>query len=118
VEYTTIGQAALEIDGVEEESAEQSQLPTEDDDVEVDDAEVDDDGDVDDEVTLRFRSINDIMGTVGFASCALVPEELHVVSFNELTPFVKAERSPNWRKVMMEVMMEEMTMKSLRWWLC
>ena len=42
VEYTTIGQAAPEVDGADELSGEQSPLPAEADDVEVDDAEVDD----------------------------------------------------------------------------
>jgi hypothetical protein len=33
-----------------------------------------------------------------------VVDELHVVSSDELTSFTKAERSPSWRKAMMEEM--------------
>jgi hypothetical protein len=99
----------------------QSMLPTINDDVEVDNdiddnnldadhynAEVDDDDNLnayhDDDVHLRFCSINDILGTVGFEPCALVVEELHVVISDMLTYFTEAERSPSWRKAMMEEM--------------
>jgi hypothetical protein len=39
-----------------------------------------------------------------FAPRALVPEELHMVSTDELTSFTEAERSSSWRKAMMEEM--------------
>jgi hypothetical protein len=115
MEYTSIGQAAPEIEGADEEPTEQSMLHATNDDVEVnngidydnldadhDDAEVDDDvdddnldADHDDDAPLRFCSINNIFGTVGFAPCALVVEEVYVVSSDKPTSFAKAERSPS-----------------------
>jgi hypothetical protein len=100
VEYTTIGQAAPETKGVDEEPAEQSPLPTKDDDTEVDD-NIDDNlvdhdnlgVDHDDDVLLRFRCINNILGMARFAPRALMTEELHVVSFNEPISFGKTECS-------------------------
>jgi hypothetical protein len=41
------------------------------------------DVDYDNDALLRFRSINDILRTTGFAPCALVAEELHAVSSDE-----------------------------------
>jgi hypothetical protein len=70
--------------------------------VEVDN-DVDDDN-LDDSTPLCFYSINDILGMTKFASRALVADELHVVSSDELTSFNEVERSPSWRKVMMEEM--------------
>jgi hypothetical protein len=48
--------------------------------------------------------MSDILVTPGFAPCALVVEELHVVSSDEPTSFTKAERNPSWKKAMMEEM--------------
>jgi hypothetical protein len=116
VEYTTIGQVASEIEGTDEERVEQSMLPAMDNDVEVDndidddnldidhdDAKVDDDIDNDnldtnhdDDAPLRFRSINNILGTARFELRALVAEELYMVSSDGLATFIEA-------------MMEEMT---------
>jgi hypothetical protein len=116
LEYTTIGQAAPETEGADEEPAEQSTLPAMNDDTEVDndidddnlDANHDDDdnldADHDDNTPFRFRDINDIVETTGFVPRALVAEELHVVNSDELTSFTEAERNPSWRKVMMEEM--------------
>jgi hypothetical protein len=132
VEYTTISQAALKSKGTYDEPTEQLPLHAVDDDVEVDndidddnlnvvhdDVEVDNDVDDDnhdandnnidvdhvDDALMRFNNINDILVTVEFALCTLVVEELHVVSSNEPASFTEAERSPSWRKVMMEEMM-------------
>jgi hypothetical protein len=60
---------------------------------------------VDDDEPHHFRSINDILRTVGFAPHAPVAEELHVMSSDELTSFTEAEGSPIWRKVMIKEMM-------------
>jgi hypothetical protein len=92
-EYTTIGQVAPEIEGADEELIEESLLHDEDDDVVVDD-NVEVDNDVDD----------DILTTTGFAPCALVAKELHMVRSDELTPFAKVEYIPSWRKAMLEEM--------------
>jgi hypothetical protein len=105
VEYTSISQVAPEKDGADEEPVEQSPLSAEDNDVEVDNDNLD--ADHVDDVLLCFRSINDILRTVEFAPCALVAEEVHVVSYDVvssdgLTSFNEVERSPSWRKVMME----------------
>jgi hypothetical protein len=54
---------------------------------------------------LRFHSINIILRMSEFASCALMAEELHVVSSDEPTSIDEAEGSPSWMKVMMEEMM-------------
>jgi hypothetical protein len=86
VEYTTISQAALEI-GADEEPTEQSSLPVMDDDMEIDN-DIDNDNH-DDDVPLRFRNIDDILRTVGFAPCKLVAEKLHVVSFDEPASFAE-----------------------------
>jgi hypothetical protein len=117
-EYTTIDKAALETDGANEELAEQSMLPAMNDDLdddnlnaEHDDTEVDDNidddnlnADHDDDVPLHFCSINGILRTARFVPRALVAEDLDVVSSDEPTSFAEAERSPSWRKVMMEEM--------------
>jgi hypothetical protein len=92
-EYTTIGQVAPEIEGADEELIEQSLLHAKDDDVVVDD-NVEVDNDVDD----------DILTMTGFAPCALVAKELHMVRSDELTPFAKVEYIPSWRKAMLEEM--------------
>jgi hypothetical protein len=75
-----------------------------------DDVEVDDDvnnfnADHNNDALLRFCSINNIVGTVGFVPRALVVEELNVVSSNEQTSFTKAEHNPRRRKAMLEEMM-------------
>jgi hypothetical protein len=44
---------------------------------------------------LRFHSMSDILVTFEFTPRALVVEELHVVSSNEPTSFIEAERSPS-----------------------
>jgi hypothetical protein len=100
---------------MDEESVEQSTLPAMNNDAEVDndidndnldadhnDAEIDDDvdsdtlnADHDDDASLHFHSINDILKTTVFVPHALVAEELHVVSSDEPTSFIKAERSPS-----------------------
>jgi hypothetical protein len=115
VEYKTIGQAAPETEGADEEPVEESPLPATDDNTEVhndidddnldtdhDNEEIDDDidddnliADHDDDTSLRFCSINDILRKVEFASRALVEEELHVVSSDESASFAEAERSPS-----------------------
>jgi hypothetical protein len=106
VEYMTIGQAAPKTEGADEEPAKQSPLPVADDETDVDnddnlytdhnDVNNDNlDADHDDDVSLCFHSINDILGTTGFVPRALVAEELHVVSFDEPTSFTEVERSPN-----------------------
>jgi hypothetical protein len=124
VEYITIGQANPEMEGADEEPIEQSSLPAANDDAEVendidddnldvdhDDAKIDDDiddvnldADHDDDMLLHFHSINDILGPTGFAPRALVAEELHMVSSDKTTSFIEAERSPRWRKALMEEM--------------
>jgi hypothetical protein len=121
VEYTTIVQAASKTEGANEEPAKQSTLPAADDDVELDnnidddnldtdhdDMEIDDgvgddnlDADHNDDTPLRFRSINDNLGTARFVPRALVAEELHMVCSDELASFAEAERSSSWRKTMM-----------------
>jgi hypothetical protein len=106
VEYTTTGPAAPTMDGTDEALTEESPLPAGAGDVEVDD-DVDDenlDADHDDDAPLRFRSMSDMLATPRFAPHALVAEELHVVSSDEPTSFTEAERSPSWRKAMMEEM--------------
>jgi hypothetical protein len=107
VEYTTIGQAAPEIEGVDEEPVEQSPLPTDDDDMEMnDDINGDNlDANHNDDALLLFCSINDILWTAEFVPHALVAEELHVVSSDEPVSLIKAECSLNWRKAMLEEMM-------------
>jgi hypothetical protein len=106
VEYTTTGPAAPTADGTDEAPIEELLLPTRAGDMEVDN-NVDDenlDADHDDDAPLSFCSMSDILTTPGFTPRALVVEELHVVSSDELTSFTEAERSPSWRKAMMEEM--------------
>jgi hypothetical protein len=94
------------VDGADEAPTEESPLPTGAGDTEVDD-NVDDenlDADHDDNALIHFRSMSDILVTSGFAPRALVAEELHVVSSDELASFVEAEHNPSWRKVIMEEM--------------
>jgi hypothetical protein len=95
VVYTTIDQVALDTEGVDEELTEQSTLPAKNDNAEVDNDINDNlDADHDDDASIHFRSINDILMMVGFAPRALVAEELHVVSSDELTSFVEVEHNP------------------------
>jgi hypothetical protein len=94
------------VDGADEAPTEESPLPTGAGDTEVDD-NVDDenlDANHDDNALLHFRSMSDILVTSGFAPRALVAEELHVVSSDELASFVEAEHNPSWRKVIMDEM--------------
>jgi hypothetical protein len=101
-----MGQAAPMADGADEAPTEESPLPAGAGDTEVDD-NVDDenlDADHDDDALLRFRSMSDILATPGFTPHALVAEELHVVSSDELTSFTEAKYNPSWRKAMMEEM--------------
>jgi hypothetical protein len=93
--------------GMDEASTEESPLSTGADGAEVDDDDIDDenlDVDHDDNDLLHFRSMSNILMTPGFAPHALVAEELHVVSSDEPTSFTEAERSPSWRKAMLEEM--------------
>jgi hypothetical protein len=65
------------------------------------------DADHDDNTPLHFCNIDDIIGMAsprGFAPCALVAKELHVVTSDELASFTEAECIPSWRKAMMEEM--------------
>jgi hypothetical protein len=94
MEYTTIGQAALETDRVDGELVEQSPLPTKDGEEEVDNDIDDENLDDDVDMPLRFHNISDNLRTVGFAPCALVVDELHMVRSDELASFAKAERNP------------------------
>jgi hypothetical protein len=106
VEYTTMGPMAPMAYGADEAPTEESPLPAGANDTKVDD-DIDDknlDADHDDDAPLRFRSMSDILATPGFTPCALVAEELHVVSSDEPTSFAEAEHSSSWRKVMMEEM--------------
>jgi hypothetical protein len=106
VEYTTMGPVAPMANGVDEAPTEESLLPGRASGVDVDD-DVDDenlDVDHDDDAPLCFHSMSDIPMTPGFTTCALVYEELRVVSSDESTSFTEAERNPSWRKVMMEEM--------------
>jgi hypothetical protein len=48
--------------------------------------------------------MSDILTAPGFTPRALVAEELHVVSFDELNSFTEDERSQSWRNAMMEEM--------------
>jgi hypothetical protein len=95
VEYTTTGSAAPMADGADEVSTEESPLPAGASDMKVDD-DVDDENlnaDHDDDALLCFRSMSDILATPGFASRALMAEELHVVSSDEPTSFTEAEHN-------------------------
>lgn len=63
------------------------------------------DVDHDDDAPLRFRKLDNIIGPaspLGFAPRALIAEELHAMSSDETASFAEAERSPSWRKAMME----------------
>jgi hypothetical protein len=89
VEYTTTRPAAPTTDGAHEALIEESSLPAGAGDVEVDD-DVDDenlDVDHDNDASLCFRSMSDILTTPGFTSRALVAKELHMVSSDEPTSF-------------------------------
>jgi hypothetical protein len=104
VEYTTTGSAAPTADGADEALTEESPLPARAGDTKVDN-NVDDenlDANHDDNASLRFHNMSDILMTPGFALHALVAEELHVVSSDEPASFVEAEHNPSWRKAMME----------------
>jgi hypothetical protein len=93
-------------DVVDEAPKEESPPPSGAGDTKVDD-DIDNenlDADHDDNATLRFRSMSNILVTPGFTPCALVAEELHVMSSDEPTSFAKAEHNPSWRKAMMEEM--------------
>jgi hypothetical protein len=106
VEYTTTGPAAQTADGTDEALIEESPLPAGAGDTEVDN-DVDDknlNADHDDDASLCFRSMSNILATPGFTPRALVAEELHMVSSDEPTSFTEVERSPSWRKAMMEEM--------------
>jgi hypothetical protein len=105
VKYITTGSVSPTTNGADEASTEESLLPTGAGDMEVDD--VDDENlnaDHNDGASLRFHNMSDILATSGFTSRALVAEELHVVSSDEPTSFAEAERSPSWRKAIMEEM--------------
>jgi hypothetical protein len=106
VEYTTTGPVAPTMDGVDVAPTEESLLTAKAGGTKVDD-DVDDenlDADHDNDAPLRFCSMSDILTTPRFTPCALVAEELHVVSFNEPTSFTEAEHSLSWRKAIMEEM--------------
>jgi hypothetical protein len=106
VEYTTTGPVTPTVDGADEAPTEESLLPAGAGDTELD-VDVNDenlDVDHDDDRPLCFRSMSDILTMPGFAPRSLVAEELHVVSSDEPTSFVEAERNPSWRKAMMEEM--------------
>jgi hypothetical protein len=106
VEYTTTGPTAPTTDGTDEAPTEDSPLRAGAGDAEVDD-DIDDenmDADHDDGIPLCFRSMSDILVMPRFAPRALVAEEVYVVSSDEPTSFIEAERSPSWRKAMMEEM--------------
>jgi hypothetical protein len=101
-----MGPAAPMTDGADEAPIEESSLPAGAGDTEVDD-DIDDenlDADHDDDAPLRFRSMSNILVTPGLAPCALVAEELHVVSSDEPASFTEAEHGPSWWKTMMEEM--------------
>jgi hypothetical protein len=106
MEYTTTGPMAPMADGADEAPTEESSLPAGAGDMEVDD-DVDDenlDADHDNDAPLRFCCMSDILATPKFTPCALVAEELHVVSSDEPTSFTEAEHNLSWRKAMMEEM--------------
>jgi hypothetical protein len=106
VEYTATGPAAPLENGADEAPIEESLLPARAGDTKVDD-NIDNenlDDDHDDNAPLRFCSMSDILATPGFAPHALVAEELHVVSSDELASFTEAEHNPSWGKAMMEEM--------------
>jgi hypothetical protein len=92
---------AMDVDAEVDNDIDEDNLNIDHDDVEID-ANVDTDHD--DDVLLYFCSNNNILGMAEFASCALVVEELDVVSSDEPTSFVEAKHSPSWMKAMMEEM--------------
>jgi hypothetical protein len=94
------------VDGADEAPTEESSLLARAGDTVVDNDTDDEilDADHDDDAPLRFRSMSVILATPGFTPRALVAEELHVVSFDELTSFVEAEHILSWRRAMMEEM--------------
>jgi transposase InsO family protein len=56
---------------------------------------------------LRFRKIDGLLESTtppGYATRRLLDEELHAVSADEPVSFGEAERSPSWRKAVMEEM--------------
>jgi hypothetical protein len=103
VEYTMIGPTAPMVDGADEAPTEESSLPAGAGDTEVDDDTDDEnlDADHDDDASPRFCSMSDILATPIFLPCALVAEELHVLSSDEPASFIEAEHNPSWRKAMM-----------------
>jgi hypothetical protein len=106
METTTTGPVAPTVDGADEVPTEESPLSAKASDLYVD-HDVDDENlyaDHDDDALLRFPSMSDILMTPGFTPRALVAEELHMVSYDELASFTKDERSTSWRKAMMEKM--------------
>jgi hypothetical protein len=94
VEYTTMGLAAPMANRANEVPTEDSPLLAGASDTEVDD-DLNLDADHDDDAPLRFRSMRDILATPGFTPHALVAEELHVVSFDELASFIEVEHNPS-----------------------
>jgi hypothetical protein len=106
VEYTTTGPTAPMADGADEAPIEVSLLHGRASDTEVDN-DVDDknlDIDHNGDAPLHFHNMSDVLVTPGFTPCALVAEELHVVSSDEPVSFTKVEHSLSWRKAMMEEM--------------
>jgi hypothetical protein len=106
MEYTTTGLVAPMVDGADEVPIEESPLSAKASDLYAD-HDVDNENlyaDHDDDALLRFPSMSDILMTPGFTPRALVAEELHMVSYDEMASFTKDERSPSWRKTMMEEM--------------
>jgi hypothetical protein len=105
VEYTTTGLMAPTMDGMDEAPTEESPLPARANGAEVNDDIDNENLDADhDDTPLRFRSMSDILTTLGFTLRALVAEELHVMSSDEPTSFAEAEPSSSWRKAVMEEM--------------
>jgi hypothetical protein len=65
------------------------------------------DANYDEDDPLRYRRIDNILGPaspVGFVPRALVAEELLVLNSDEPSTLAEAERSPSWRKAMVEEM--------------
>ena len=106
IEYATTGQATPT--AVDTEEAPAHQTPGGPDNVAEQHDEFDDeilDADHDYDAPLRFRSVNDIIGPApprGFAQRALLAEEPLATSYDEPSSFTEAERSPSWRKAMIE----------------
>jgi hypothetical protein len=56
---------------------------------------------------LRFHKVDGLLESKtppGYATRRLLDEELHAISADEPVSFGEAERSPSWRKAMMEEM--------------